>query len=77
VIRRYFLRFLNKPVQYDEHLIVKAKDEPGYPLARKRRAHFPKTILEATHQWPPNRPAELHSHEVEPDSVAVALVETA
>ena len=77
VIRGRFLRFLDEPVQYDEHLVVKATDEPGYPLARKRRAHFPKTIFEASHQWPPNRPAELHSHEVEPDSAPVGLVEAA
>ena len=43
----------------------------------KRQAHFPKATLKASHQRPPNRPAELHPHEVEPDSVAVALVETA
>jgi len=43
-IHRHFLRFLDKPVQYNEHLIVKAQDEPGYPLARKRRAYFPQTL---------------------------------
>ena len=51
------------PCRYHEHLVVNAQDEPGYPLARKRRAHFPKTIFKASHQWPPNRPAELHPHE--------------
>ena len=56
---------------------MKAQDEPGYPLARKRRAHFPKTILETSHQWSPDRPAELHPHEVEPDSAAVVPVEVA
>ena len=64
-------------MQHDEHLVVKAQDKPGDPLARKRRAHFPKTIFEASHQWPLNRPAELHSHEVEPDSAPVVLVEAA
>ncbi len=54
---------------------MKTQDQPGYPLTRKCRAHFPKTIFEAPHQWPPNWPAELHSHEVEPDSVPVGLVE--
>ena len=56
---------------------MKAQDEPGYPLAWKRRAHFPKTIFEASHKWHPNRPAELHPHEVEPDSSPVVLVEAA
>ena len=28
---------------------MKAQDEPGYSLARKRRAHFPKTIFETSH----------------------------
>ena len=64
-------------MQHDQHLIVKAQDEPGYPPARKRRAHFPKTIFEASHERPSNRPAELHAHEIEPDRVAVVLVEAA
>src|SRR5277367_5415503 len=72
-VTSFILRF----ARHDEHLIVKAQDEPGYPPARKRRAHFPKTIFEASHQWPPNRPAELHLHEVEPDSAPVVLIEAA
>jgi hypothetical protein len=64
-------------VQHDKHLVVKAQDEPGYPLAWKRRAHFPETVFEASHQRPPNRPAELYPHEVEPDSAPVFFVETA
>jgi len=56
---------------------MKAEDEPGDSLARKRRTHFPKTIFETSHQWPPNRSAELHPHEVKPNRVPVRLIETA
>ena len=38
------------------------------------RAHSPKTILEASSRWSPNRPGEPHPHEVEPDSVAVVTL---
>src|ERR1035438_9239023 len=29
VMRRRFLRFLDEPVQHDEHLVVTAQDQPG------------------------------------------------
>src|ERR1017187_6908875 len=72
-----FCVFLMNPCSTTSIWRVKAQDEPGYPLARKRRTHFPKTIFNASHQRSPNRPAELHPHEVEPDSVPVSFVEAA
>ena len=45
VIRRRFLRFLNKPVQHDEHLIVKAQDEPGYPAGSEASSALPNDHL--------------------------------
>lgn len=72
-----FCVFLMNPCSTTSAWRVKAQDEPGYPLARKRRAHFPKTVFEASNQWPPSRPAELHPHEVQPDIAPVGLVEAA
>jgi hypothetical protein len=40
-----FCMFFDESMQYDEYLVVKAKDEPGYPSAGKRRTHFQQTIF--------------------------------
>ena len=63
-------------MQHDEHLVVKAQDEPIYSLARERRAYFPQAVFKTSYQRSPNWPAELHPHKVQSGYATVFLVET-
>ena len=66
-----FSVLLNEAMQHHQSLIMKAQNQPGNILARQAGAYFPQSILEDANERHPNRPAELHPHEIEANSTPV------
>jgi hypothetical protein len=68
---------LDETMKNHDFALMDAEQNAGDPTARKVASQFPQAIAHGTAERHPNRPSELNPHEVLPDRIPIAFVQTA